>query len=127
MMSSRTALWIVVLVCIFGSALSFVGVRPLGLRSPACTNKSFRPSRQSVRMAIEQIEYIIHKDGRVEEKVTGVKGAECHEVTKEVEKVLGKVVYTTPTAERFEETVSVTNTVTQQETISQGQQKWGQY
>ncbi len=27
-------------------------------------------------MAIEQIEYIIHKDGRVEEKVTGVKGAE---------------------------------------------------
>jgi hypothetical protein len=28
------------------------------------------------RMAIEQIEYIIHKDGRVEEKVTGVKGAE---------------------------------------------------
>jgi hypothetical protein len=107
-------------------------------------------------MAIEQIEYIIHKDGRVEEKVTGVKGAEvkcvltyaisiapfcpfpshffwrlptqCHEVTKEVEKVLGKVVHTTPTAERFEETVSVTNTVTQQETISsQGQQKWGQY
>ncbi len=29
-------------------------------------------------MAIEQIEYIIHKDGRVEEKVTGVKGAEVN-------------------------------------------------
>jgi hypothetical protein len=57
--------------------------------------------------------------------------AQCHEVTKEVEKLLGKVVYTTPTAERFEETITVTNTVTntvtQQDTTSQGQQKWGQY
>jgi hypothetical protein len=57
---------------------------------------------------------------------------QCHEVTAEVEKLLGKVVYTTPTAERFEEKATIvnTNTVTDQgsSTGSSGStQKWGQY
>ena len=59
--------------------------------------------------------------------------AQCHLVTEEIEKLLGKVVYTTPTAEQFEEKVTITQT--QQDTLSPGtggnaqnnNNKWGQY
>ena len=48
-------------------------------------------------------------------------------MTKEVEKLLGKVVYTTPTSERFEEKVTVTTTVTETQGASGSDQKWGKY
>jgi len=86
---------------------------------------------------MEQIEFTIHSDGRVEEKVTGVKGQSCHEVTKEVEELLGKVTYTKPTAEAFEEEITIATQETQnvnadgqsqggQEGQSWGQSSWGQ-
>jgi len=54
-----------------------------------------------------EIEFIIKPDGRVEEKVFGVKGESCKELTKEIEKALGTVVDTKPTAEMFEQEVNV--------------------
>jgi len=32
-------------------------------------------------MAMERLEFTIHSDGRVEEKVTGVKGSDCMKIT----------------------------------------------
>ena len=52
---------------------------------------------------------------------------QCHEVTEEVEKLLGKVVYTTPTAERFEEKTTIANTVTETQGSQDSTQKWGKY
>lgn len=41
---------------------------------------------------METLEFIIHPDGRVEEKVTGIQGMSCSEVTKKIEEKLGRVV-----------------------------------
>lgn len=51
---------------------------------------------------------------------------QCHEVTAEVEKVLGKVTYTQPTAEQFEEPVTVTTTEQVKDTTNGGGSNWGQ-
>lgn len=40
--------------------------------------------------AIEQIEFKIYPDGRVEETVRGVKGNNCHKVTEKINEALGK-------------------------------------
>mmetsp|Transcript_9032 Transcript_9032/g.22614 ORF Transcript_9032/g.22614 Transcript_9032/m.22614 type:complete len:132 (+) Transcript_9032:48-443(+) len=116
--------------CLIGmeavSAFTTGGFVPLG-------TSQLRPSLRrapaaGIRMGgLEQVEFIIHKDGRVEEKVTGVKGKQCHEITKEVEELLGKVTYTQPTSELFEEEVQVTTQETQQvQDGSQNQESWGQ-
>jgi hypothetical protein len=66
------------------------------------------------REGLEQIEFKIYPDGRVEETVRGVKGGKCTEITEKINESLGKVVETTPTEEMYEaelvieETVSVT-------------------
>lgn len=52
-------------------------------------------------MSLETLEFIIHPDGRVEEKVTGVVGASCAEVTAAIEAQLGQVVSQKPTSEFF--------------------------
>lgn len=69
---------------------------------------------------MEQIEFVIFPDGRVEEKVTGVKGKNCQEITSEIEEKLGKVTYTQPTSEMFEEEIKLTTTETQANTLSRG-------
>eukprot|EP00559_Dactyliosolen_fragilissimus_P008713 CAMPEP_0184854972 /NCGR_PEP_ID=MMETSP0580-20130426/331_1 /TAXON_ID=1118495 /ORGANISM="Dactyliosolen fragilissimus" /LENGTH=153 /DNA_ID=CAMNT_0027349365 /DNA_START=58 /DNA_END=519 /DNA_ORIENTATION=+ len=52
---------------------------------------------------MEEIEFRIYPDGRIEEKVRGVKGGNCHKVTEEINKNLGKVVDTKPTEEMYEQ------------------------
>eukprot|EP00741_Cyanophora_paradoxa_P012503 tig00020610_g12081.t1 len=52
---------------------------------------------------IETLEFIIHPDGRVEEKVTGIVGRSCAEVTREIEEKLGNVVHTETTSEYYQE------------------------
>ena len=42
-------------------------------------------------MSNQQIEFIIKPDGTVEEKVTGVSGAACEEITAAIERELGDV------------------------------------
>ena len=68
-------------------------------------------------MTLETLEFVIHPDGRVEEKVTGIIGRSCAEVTAAIEEQLGRVVTQTPTSEFFAEaTVSADSTVSQSQT-----------
>lgn len=50
---------------------------------------------------METLEFIIHPDGRVEEKVTGIVGSSCAEVTAAIEAQLGRVISHQPTSEYF--------------------------
>ncbi|AFY64894.1 DUF2997 domain-containing protein [Geitlerinema sp. PCC 7407] len=50
---------------------------------------------------METLEFIIYPDGRVEEKVTGIVGSSCAEVTAAIEAQLGRVVHQQPTSEFF--------------------------
>jgi hypothetical protein len=61
--------------------------------------------------SIEQIEYKIYSDGRVEELVRGIKGNNCHKVTQSIHEQLGEVVATQPTEELYEQEVQVSQTL----------------
>ena len=50
---------------------------------------------------METLEFIIHPDGRVEEKVTGIKGTSCEDVTRKIEEQLGCVIRQEKTSEFF--------------------------
>jgi hypothetical protein len=60
-------------------------------------------------MSMETLEFIIYPDGRVQEKVTGIVGSSCTEVTVEIEAALGRVVAQDSTEEFFAPKVSVQN------------------
>jgi Protein of unknown function (DUF2997) len=68
--------------------------------------------------AIEQIEFKIYADGRVEETVRGVKGNSCHKVTEKINESLGQVVATVPTEEMFEQQVVVNEKLYQTDSSS---------
>jgi hypothetical protein len=61
---------------------------------------------------IERIEFKIYPDGRVEEKVIGIKGENCQKVTEKINKVLGEVIQSEPTEEMFEQEVKLDQTLT---------------
>jgi hypothetical protein len=50
---------------------------------------------------METLEFIIYPDGRVQEKVTGIVGASCAEVTAAIEAQLGQVMTQQTTSEYF--------------------------
>ncbi len=50
---------------------------------------------------METLEFVIYPDGRVLEKVTGIVGASCAEVTAAIEAKLGQVVSHEQTSEFF--------------------------
>jgi hypothetical protein len=50
---------------------------------------------------METLEFIIYPDGRVQEKVTGIIGASCAEVTAAIEAQLGQVLSQESTSEYF--------------------------
>ncbi len=50
---------------------------------------------------METLEFIIHPDGRVQEKVTGIQGSSCTEVTAAIEEQLGCVLSQERTSEFF--------------------------
>jgi hypothetical protein len=52
-------------------------------------------------MHMETLEFIIYADGRVQEKVTGIMGNSCAEVTAAIEAELGIVLATETTSEYF--------------------------
>mmetsp|Transcript_23140 Transcript_23140/g.29178 ORF Transcript_23140/g.29178 Transcript_23140/m.29178 type:complete len:150 (-) Transcript_23140:222-671(-) len=60
---------------------------------------------------IEQIEFKIYPDGRIEESVRGIKGGECHKVTEEINQSLGKVVDSKPTEEMYEQEIVIDQTI----------------
>lgn len=61
---------------------------------------------------METLEFIIYPDGRVQEKVTGIVGTSCAEVTAAIEAQLGEVMSHKPTSEYFAQPV-IPNTTTQ--------------
>lgn len=67
-------------------------------------------------MSLETLEFIIHPDGRVEEKVTGIVGSSCAEVTAAIEAQLGRVVSQAPTSEFFAQAVISSETSVSQAT-----------
>jgi hypothetical protein len=74
--------------------------------------------------SIEQIEFKIYADGRVEETVRGVKGNNCHSVTEKINEKLGKVVTSSPTEEMFEEKVEINQKLYQSESDWDGSSSW---
>ena len=55
----------------------------------------------------QELEFIIHPDGRVEERVRGVKGVECQSLTEEINKALGEVYESKPTQEMYEQKIEI--------------------
>ena len=49
----------------------------------------------------QQMEFIIRKDGTVEERVSGVSGASCESLTGDLEQALGDVVHREHTADYY--------------------------
>jgi hypothetical protein len=67
---------------------------------------------------METLEFIIFPDGRVQEKVTGIVGASCAEVTAAIEAQLGLVLSHEPTSEFFNAQVLESGVVNTQTTFS---------
>lgn len=60
---------------------------------------------------METLEFIIYPDGRVQEKVTGIVGKSCAEVTAAIESQLGRVVSSEKTAEYFHQKIEQNNQI----------------
>lgn len=80
-------------------------LRSSSFQSPSTTTTSLKDGN------IEQIEFKIFPDGRIEETVRGIKGGECHKVTEEINQSLGKVVDSKPTEEMYEQEIVIEQTV----------------
>jgi hypothetical protein len=60
---------------------------------------------------METLEFIIYPDGRVQEKVTGIIGKSCEEVTAAIEAQLGRVISQEKTADYFNEKLTENNQI----------------
>lgn len=63
-------------------------------------------------MSMETLEFIIYPDGRVQEKVTGIIGTSCAEVTAAIEAQLGRVISQEQTSEYFAQKLNQSATAT---------------
>ncbi len=63
-------------------------------------------------MSMETLEFVIFPDGRVQEKVTGIVGSSCAEVTAAIEAQLGHVLSYQATSEFFAQNVAVNSSQT---------------
>ncbi len=68
---------------------------------------------------METLEFVIYPDGRVQEKVTGVIGANCTEVTAALEAELGQVLSHQPTSEFFNNALTQVNVMATHTTFSE--------
>ncbi len=67
---------------------------------------------------MEELEFVIYPDGRVVEKVTGIVGSSCAEVTAALEAQLGVVLSQQKTSEFFTPVVQQSKSAIQQATYS---------
>lgn len=63
---------------------------------------------------METLEFIIYPDGRVQEKVTGIIGSSCAEVTAAIENQLGQVLSQENTSEYYNQKLEQSATATNQ-------------
>ncbi len=68
---------------------------------------------------METLEFVIYPDGRVQEKVTGIVGASCAEVTAALEVELGQVLTSEQTSEFYTAVVEQHNVETTKATFSE--------
>jgi hypothetical protein len=68
---------------------------------------------------METLEFVIYPDGRVQEKVTGIVGASCAEVTAAIEAQLGHVLKIEQTSEFFATTLHQATVASSQATFSE--------
>jgi len=68
---------------------------------------------------MEKLEFVIYPDGRVQEKVTGISGASCAEVTAAIEAQLGQVLSQEITSEFFASEVHQSAVTVAQATFSE--------
>ncbi|UBF24736.1 DUF2997 domain-containing protein [Kovacikia minuta CCNUW1] len=68
---------------------------------------------------METLEFIIYPDGRVQEKVTGIVGASCAEVTAAIEAQLGQVLNQELTSEYFAQATHQSSIATTQATFGE--------
>lgn len=95
----------------------------------ALSSSSYRqPSPSFLKMSdsgsVEQIEFKIFPDGRVEETVRGIKGKNCHQVTADINEALGNVIDTSPTEEMYEQELVVDQTVTNTQQVDGSSSSW---
>lgn len=69
-------------------------------------------------MNMETLEFVIYPDGRVKEKVTGIVGTSCQEVTAAIEAQLGSVISQEKSSEYYSQTVSQSTQVANQTSFS---------
>ncbi len=69
-------------------------------------------------MSMESLEFIIYPDGRVMEKVTGIVGSSCQEVTVAIEAQLGQLMSQEKTSDYYHQTVSQSEKVSNAATFS---------
>jgi len=67
---------------------------------------------------METLEFIIYPNGRVEERVTGIVGSSCAEVTDPIEAKLGIVAHRELTSENFAQQQLTSQTTTQLDRVS---------
>lgn len=102
------------LFCTLCSITSTLAFQPTPSRSStprlfqAADAWSSANNQQQGQGTIEQIEFTIFPDGRVEEVVRGVKGGECNSITEDINAALGEVVASEPTEEMFQEKIGET-------------------
>ena len=94
--------------------------------SRSASSSSSRSPLHAARMEMQEIEFIIYPDGRVEERVIGVKGENCQQLTAKLNEALGEVYHTAPTEEMFEQAVELEQEAeVGQEVSAWGQSTWG--
>jgi formylmethanofuran:tetrahydromethanopterin formyltransferase len=115
----------------FGLANAFLPAsqrHPNVCRTTSTTSAAPPPSSSSSSSVIlhaadsnvERIEYKIYPDGRVEQKVIGVKGSDCVKLTEELNQALGEVISSQPTEEMFEQKVELDQTLTNTQSTNGG-------
>ncbi|TYQ31593.1 DUF2997 domain-containing protein [Pseudanabaena sp. UWO310] len=67
---------------------------------------------------METLEFIIYPDGRVEERVTGIVGSSCAEVTAAIEAKLGIVAHRELTSDNFAQQQVISQSSTQLDRVS---------
>jgi hypothetical protein len=60
----------------------------------------------------QEIEFVIRPDGSVEERVIGVSGPDCIQMTESIEQALGEVAKREHTADYYNQSQTTSDTVT---------------
>jgi len=108
---------VISLSLLIGTASAFIPSKAFGATTPFFSNAMTQLPMSSPQGGdsgqIERIEFTIYSDGRVEEKVVGVRGPNCQSVTEDINQMLGEVTASRPTEEMYEQEITVDQNIEQ--------------